>query len=240
MGDGEVAAQRWQAPLVEDLGDHAQVLVDHHALAVADGHAGRLLAAMLEGEERERGQPGRLLAGRVDADDAAHASGLVAQGARQGRPPGVGEILDLHVEGVGHARAALLGGAGGPLADELDDRAARRRPGRGAGQAARGRRPKRRVAPTRRGRPRRRPGPGSRRRGRPTAWNRRRSGGARPAPTRWPTRRGRPPGRRRRRPGPRPGARREPRSRARPGGQPRAPRSRSGGPSSGAVPANVA
>ena len=39
MGDGELAAQRRQATLVEDLCDHAEVLVDHHALAVADRHA---------------------------------------------------------------------------------------------------------------------------------------------------------------------------------------------------------
>ncbi len=93
VGDRQVAAQRWQAAFVEDLGDHAEVLVDHHALAVADGHAGRLLAAMLEREEGQRREAGRLLARGMDADDAAHRlrpprrAPVAARTATRGRAP---------------------------------------------------------------------------------------------------------------------------------------------------------
>ena len=57
---GEVAAQRAQVRLVEDLGDQAHVLVDEDLLAVADRDAGRLLAAVLQGVEAEVGELGDL------------------------------------------------------------------------------------------------------------------------------------------------------------------------------------
>ena len=47
MRNGQIAAQRLEASLVEDLVDEAKILVDHHAVAVADRDAGRLLATML-------------------------------------------------------------------------------------------------------------------------------------------------------------------------------------------------
>ena len=70
MADREVAAQARQRGLVEDLGDEAEILVHHHAGAVADRDAGGLLAAMLEGVEAEVGQLGDLFTGSPDAEDA--------------------------------------------------------------------------------------------------------------------------------------------------------------------------
>ena len=46
-----------------------------HAPAVGDGDAGALLPAVLQRVEREVGQAGDVAAGRVDAEDAAHAAG---------------------------------------------------------------------------------------------------------------------------------------------------------------------
>ncbi len=72
MGDGEVALERRDVGLVEHLGHEAEVLVDHHAIAVADRDAGRFLAPVLEREQAQRRERRCLLAGRVDADDTAH------------------------------------------------------------------------------------------------------------------------------------------------------------------------
>ena len=71
MADREVAAQAGQRRLVEDLGDQAEILVDHHAGAVADRDAGGLLPAVLQRVEAEVGELGDLFAGRPDAEDAA-------------------------------------------------------------------------------------------------------------------------------------------------------------------------
>ena len=68
---GDVPWQRVQGRLVEDLADQAHVLVDQDLLAVADGDAGGLLAAVLQGVEAEIGELGDLLAGGPDAEDAA-------------------------------------------------------------------------------------------------------------------------------------------------------------------------
>ena len=67
---GDVADQRVERGLVEDLADQAHVLVDEDLLVVTDGDAGRLLTAVLEGVEPEvRDVP--IFAGRPDAEDAA-------------------------------------------------------------------------------------------------------------------------------------------------------------------------
>ena len=63
MGDREVAAEAGQPPLVEHLGDHPEVLVEHQLAPVADRDAGRLLAAVLEREQAGRGDGGRLVPG---------------------------------------------------------------------------------------------------------------------------------------------------------------------------------
>ena len=71
MPDRDVAAQAGQRRLVEDLGDQAEILVDDDAGAVADGDAGRLLAAVLQGVEAVVGELGDVLAGSPDAEHAA-------------------------------------------------------------------------------------------------------------------------------------------------------------------------
>ena len=71
MADREVALERVERGLVEDLRDQAHVLVDQDLAAVADRDAGRLLAAVLEGVEAEVGQLGDVLARRPDPEDAA-------------------------------------------------------------------------------------------------------------------------------------------------------------------------
>src|SRR5665811_2446978 len=72
VGDSERAPKARQAALVEDLGDESEVLVEHQLLTVADSNSGRLLAAVLEREDAERGHRGRVRAGHHRAKDAAH------------------------------------------------------------------------------------------------------------------------------------------------------------------------
>ena len=71
MADAQLALQGGQRPLVEDLGDQAELAVDDDPVSLGDGHAGRLLPAMLEGEEAEEGEPSDVLPGRPDAEEAA-------------------------------------------------------------------------------------------------------------------------------------------------------------------------
>jgi hypothetical protein len=78
--DGEVAAQAGERRLVEDLGDQAEVLVDHHAGAVADRDARCLLAAMLQCEEPEVGEFRDLFLRRPDTEDAARILGATLLG----------------------------------------------------------------------------------------------------------------------------------------------------------------
>ena len=78
--DRDVAAQRGQRGLVEDLGDQAHVLVDHDPVAVADRDAGRLLAAVLQCVQAEVGELGDVLTRGPDAEDPA--------GVPRGRSPG--------------------------------------------------------------------------------------------------------------------------------------------------------
>ena len=71
MADGDVAAQRAQGGLVEDLADEPHVLVDEDLLTVTGGDAGRLLAAVLQRVEPEVRQLGDVLAGSPDSEDTA-------------------------------------------------------------------------------------------------------------------------------------------------------------------------
>ena len=71
VADGQVAGQRGQGAVVEGVGHEAHVLDHRDGLAVADRHAGRLLAAVLQGVEPQVGEVGHRLAGGVDAEDAA-------------------------------------------------------------------------------------------------------------------------------------------------------------------------
>ena len=89
MADREVALERGQRGLVEDLRDQAHVLVDQDLAAVADRDAGRLLAAVLQGVEAEVGQLGDVLAGGPDPEDAAGVLGSLVVGVERRRQPAV-------------------------------------------------------------------------------------------------------------------------------------------------------
>ena len=60
-----------RAALVEDGGHQAHVLDHGDRVAVADRHAGRLLAPVLQREEAVEGEVGHLPAGGVDTEDTA-------------------------------------------------------------------------------------------------------------------------------------------------------------------------
>ena len=96
VADREVALERRERRLVEDLRDQAHVLVDQDLAAVADRDAGRLLAAVLQRVEAEVGQLGDVLARGPDAEDAA----------------GVLGALVVRIEGRGQPAVATLAGAG--------------------------------------------------------------------------------------------------------------------------------
>jgi hypothetical protein len=72
VSDRDVARERGQVVVGEDVGDEAHALVLTDVMAVADGDAGALLASMLDREEREVRLVGDLARLTVDADDSAH------------------------------------------------------------------------------------------------------------------------------------------------------------------------
>ena len=149
MGDRQLALERRQAPLVEDRGDHPEVLVEHQLLAVADRDPGRLLAAVLEGEQPERRRspprsgpsPSRAAGRRRTRRTSADCSQPSARG--QAAVPGVAELVEADDQGVGDPAAAILGGAGRAGAVELDDEPRGRRVGALVVDAAAGARPRR-------------------------------------------------------------------------------------------------
>ena len=72
VADGDLAGERRQLLLVEDL-RHEPHLAQHcHPLAVRHGDSSRLLAAMLEREEPEVRQARDVALAGVDTEDAAH------------------------------------------------------------------------------------------------------------------------------------------------------------------------
>ena len=79
MADRHLAGERAQLVLVEDLADEAEVALGHDVAASrAHGDPRGLLAAVLERVEREVGEPGDVVPGRVDAEDAALVARSVA------------------------------------------------------------------------------------------------------------------------------------------------------------------
>ena len=72
MGDGQRPAKARQTALIEDLGNEAQLLVQHELLAVTDRDACRFLAAVLEREDPECGDSRGICAGHHRTEDAAH------------------------------------------------------------------------------------------------------------------------------------------------------------------------
>ena len=84
------AGERGEGALVEHVGHQAHVLDHGDVVAVADRHARRLLAPVLQGVEAEVGQVGDGLAGGVDAEDAARLLRRVVVGV-PGRDGDVGD-----------------------------------------------------------------------------------------------------------------------------------------------------
>ena len=79
VADREVAAQRAQVVLLEDLRDEAErALGDDVAAVVGRGDAGRLLAAVLQRVEREVREARDVVLGPVDPEDAALVARTVA------------------------------------------------------------------------------------------------------------------------------------------------------------------
>ena len=69
--DREVAVQRRQRRLVEDLADQPEILVDEDVVTVADRDPGGLLAPMLLCEQPEVREPGDVLAGCPHPEEPA-------------------------------------------------------------------------------------------------------------------------------------------------------------------------
>jgi hypothetical protein len=72
--DGEMPVERGEVGRAEDLRHEPHLAVHDGARPVGHGDAGRLLAAVLEREQREVGQRRDVLARRVDAEHAALAA----------------------------------------------------------------------------------------------------------------------------------------------------------------------
>ena len=70
--DRDLAGQRLQLLLVEDLGHEPHVAQHGEPAALGDGDPGRLLAAVLQREEGEVREPRHVALDRPDAEDAAH------------------------------------------------------------------------------------------------------------------------------------------------------------------------
>ena len=66
------AAEPVQLLLVEDLRDEPEVAQHGQPAVLGDGDPGRLLAAVLQREQPEVGEPRDVAVGRADAEDAAH------------------------------------------------------------------------------------------------------------------------------------------------------------------------
>ena len=77
--DGQFPGQGLEGLLREDLRDETHVLVDDEARPVRDGDAGRFLAAVLQREEGEEGEPGHIHLGSVDAEHPTLVVGGVVQ-----------------------------------------------------------------------------------------------------------------------------------------------------------------
>src|SRR6266508_78860 len=77
VADRGLALEPAQALLVEDLCDEAHVPEDRQAPALGDGDPGRLLAAVLKGEEPEIGHARDIAAWRTDAENTAHLRGYL-------------------------------------------------------------------------------------------------------------------------------------------------------------------
>ncbi len=82
--DRDLARQRLQLLLVEDLSDEAHVAEHGQSPTFGDGDPCRLLAAVLEREEREVGEPRHVAVVGANSEDAAHLVLTLPGGAEVG------------------------------------------------------------------------------------------------------------------------------------------------------------
>jgi hypothetical protein len=75
--DSQMAPERTQDPLVEDLGNQAHPFVQIRHVAIAGGDAGALLAAMLQGAQRHHRQRGRRATFRTQPHDPTRLPGMI-------------------------------------------------------------------------------------------------------------------------------------------------------------------
>src|ERR1700728_4673438 len=90
MADGQMPLQTRELALVEDGSHQAHVLDHGDRVTVADCHAGRLLAPVLQREKSIEGEVGYLAPGGVDTEDTAgflHGVPILAQGRVVTNPP---------------------------------------------------------------------------------------------------------------------------------------------------------
>ena len=113
MADANVAGELGYLLLLEDVADLAVVLVQAQPPVVLCDDAGRILAAVLQGEERlvDGGDRGRAL-GADDAGDAAHggAGGIKSSGLRFFSHPleaDAGSTRSCRACGLAHARRVV-------------------------------------------------------------------------------------------------------------------------------------
>ena len=88
VADRHVAVERAQLLLVEDLRDEPGLAQGRDVAALAARDPGRLLAAVLERVEREVGETGDIVAGRVDAEHPALVARAVAVRKTSSTPQG--------------------------------------------------------------------------------------------------------------------------------------------------------
>ena len=79
MADGHLALERPQLLLVEHLADESLVTDGHDVAVLRRGYAGRFLAPMLQGEQREVAQAGDVMPWRVHAEDATLIARTIAE-----------------------------------------------------------------------------------------------------------------------------------------------------------------
>ena len=83
VADGQVAVEAGERAVVEHAGHEALVLDHGERLAVADGHARRLLPAVLQREEAQVAELGDRQGRAVDGEDAARLLQLVGPAGRR-------------------------------------------------------------------------------------------------------------------------------------------------------------
>src|SRR4051812_39365102 len=95
MSDGDMARQHAKIVFAEGLTDQSEVGMRDDSLTIGGGDAGAFLAPVLERVKTEKGQPGDILTGGVDAENTTLLMEFIA----------VEQLLKIHwvLFGVYHA-----------------------------------------------------------------------------------------------------------------------------------------